>query len=218
MFPYDVENLADGPIRCLFAPITTALPTGLGDIIDQEDPYDPKSGWIDFGATAGPFQVNRNIATASYNIQQTTTAVLERVTEVTRSVVVNVAELRPDIVSMIENGPGADDVAGAAGAGAHSKVPFGNIEDLVQYRMAFVGRRSKAQGLVTESGTGAKTRGRLFGYVAYRTQLQADNLQFGFAEGDLANANVTFRLNPEPDQPDFEEHGYWVFEDTGTLT
>ena len=56
-------------------------------MVDQTDPYDSRhrpNGWVDFGATAGPFQVNRNIATASYNIQQTTTAVLERVTEVTR--------------------------------------------------------------------------------------------------------------------------------------
>ena len=83
MFPYDVAELADGPVRCLFAPIATALPVGLDDIIDQTDPYDPVTGWVDFGATAGPFQVNRNIATAAYNIQQTTTAVRERVTEVT---------------------------------------------------------------------------------------------------------------------------------------
>ena len=47
-------------------------------------------------------------------------------------------------------------------------------------------------------------------------QLQADNFQLGFAEGDLAAANVTFRLNPEPGQPEFEEHGFWVFEDEGT--
>jgi hypothetical protein len=222
MFPYAVEELADGPIRCLYAPIGAPLPTSLKDIIGQVDPYAPAgtvpNKWVDFGATAGPFQVNRNIATASYNIQQTTTAVLERVTETTRSVVVNVAELRPDIVNMIENGTGADVVTAATGMGAHKKVPFGNINDLTQYRAAFVGMRSKAQGIVTETGVGAKTRGRLFGYIAYRVQLQADNLQFGFAEGDLASANVTFRLNPEAGQPELEEHGYWIFEDAGTLT
>jgi hypothetical protein len=219
MFPYDVAELADGPIRCLFTPIDTDLPVSLADIIDQVDPYDPATDWVDFGATAGPFQASRNLATASYNIQQTTTAVRERVTEVTRSVVVNVAEIRPDVMRMLEEGPGNDVVAGAAGVGAHTKVPFGNIEDLTQYRMAFVGRRGKDQGIVTEpGGASAKKRGRLFGYVAYRCQLQADNLQFGFAEGDLASANVTFRLNPEPGQPEFEEHGYWVFEDAGTLT
>ena len=219
MFPYDVAELADGPVRCLFAPIAAALPADLEDIIDQTDPYDPPAPprtWVDFGATAGPFQVNRNIATASYNIQQTTTAVLERVTEVTRSVVVNVAEIRPDIMRMLENGPGNDTVATAAGVGAHDKVPFGNIEDLTQYRMAFIGRRGKDQGVVTEPAPGARPAAAC-GYVAYRVQLQADNLQLGFAEGDLAAANVTFRLIPEPGQPEGEEHGYWVFEDAGTF-
>ena len=169
MFPYDVAELADGPVRCLFAPIDTDLPVP-PRLTSSTRPTrtTPSPSWVDFGATAGPFQVNRNIATASYNIQQTTTAVLERVTEVTRSVVVNVAEIRPDIMTMVENGPGADTVAAAAGVGAHSKVPFGNIEDLTQYRMAFVGRRSKAQGVVTEPAPGWKVRGRLWGYVAYR--------------------------------------------------
>ena len=222
MFPYSINELADGPIRCLFAPIAAALPDDMGDIIAQKDPYAPQgtvpNKWVDFGATAGPFQANRNIATASYNIQQTTTAVRERVSEVTRSAVVNVAEIRPDIMRMIEEGPGNTVVAGATGVGAHTKVPFGNIEDLTQYRMAFIGRRGKDQGTVTEPAPGSKVRGRLFGYVAYRCQLQADNFQLGFAEGDLASANVTFRLNPEPGQPEGAEHGYWVFEDAGTLT
>lgn len=218
MFPYSIDELADGPIRCLFAPIDADLPDSLADVIDQVDPYDPATDWVDFGATAGPFQANRNIATASYNIQQTTTAVRERVSEVTRSAVVNVAEIRPDIMRMIEEGPGNETVAAAAGIGAHTKVPFGNIEDLTQYRMAFIGRRGKDQGTVTEPAPGSKVRGRLFGYIAYRCQLQADNFQLGFAEGDLANANVTFRLNPEPGEPEGAEHGYWVFEDAGTLT
>ena len=204
MFPYDVNELADGPIRCMFAPVSQALPDDLTDIFDQADPYDPESGWVDFGATAGPFTYSRNLTTAAYNIQQTTQAVRERVTEVIRTAQVNVAELRDDIVAMIEESPGVDD------ATLHSKVPVGNIEDLTQYRMAFLGRRGKDQGTVSE--TGGKVRGRHFGFIGYRCQLSADNLQLGLAEGDLANANVTFRLYPEPAQPAGEEHGYWLFE------
>lgn len=215
MFPYDVNEIADGPIRCMYAPITEPLPNDLGDLVDQTDPYDPAGGFVDFGATGGPMQVARNITSAAYNIQQTTTAVLERITEVTRAATVNVAELRPDIVAMIEEGLAAD-VAAAAGLSAHSKVTFGNIEDLTQYRMAFLGRRSKSQGVVVEPG--GVERGRLFAYVAYRVQLQAENLQLGFAEGDMANADVTFKLYPEPGQAAGAEHGVWLFEDAGTLT
>jgi hypothetical protein len=207
MFPYDVNELADGPIRCLYAPIGQALPATIDDVIDSNDPYDPATGWVDFGATAGPMQVARNITTAAYNIQQTTTAVRERITEVVRAVTVNIAELRPDIVAMFEEGQASD-------ATGFSQVAFGNIEDLTQYRMAFLGRRGKDQGVVDEGGTApTKKRGRLFAYVAYRVQLQAENLQLAFAEGDLANANVNFRLYPEPAEPAGEEHGLWLFED-----
>jgi len=218
MFPYDVAELADGPIRCMFAPISVALPGDLSDIFDQVDPYDPDTDWVDFGATAGPWTHSRNLTTAAYNIQQTTQAVRERVTEVIRTSQVNVAEIRPDIMAMVEESPGVDDLPAASGVGAHSKVPVGNIEDLTQYRMAFIGRRGKDQGVVTEPGTGAKVRGRHFGFIAYRAQLSADNFQLGLAEGDLGNANVTFRLYPEPGQAAGEEHGYWVFEDAGTFT
>jgi hypothetical protein len=168
MFPYDVNELADGPIRCMFAPIDADLPAGLDDIFDQVDPYDKTTDWEEFGATAGP-------------------------------------------------STGVDTVASGSGKGATKKVPVGNIEDLTQYRMAFVGRRGKDQGIVTEPAPGAKVRGRMFAFVAYRAQLTADNLQLGFAEGDLANANVTFKLFPEPGQASGEEHGFWIFEDAGTF-
>lgn len=204
LFPYDVNELASGPIRCLYAPITQALPATLDDIVDTSYPYAKVDDWEDFGATAGPMQVARNITTAAFNIQQTTTAVLERVSEVVRAVTVNVAELRPDIVAILEEGVASDNTGG-------SQVTFGNINDLTQYRMAFIGSRVKGQGVVNE--TGGKARGRLFGYVAYRVQLQAENLQLGFAEGDLANGNVNFRLYPEAGEPEGEEHGVWLFED-----
>jgi hypothetical protein len=217
MFPYDVNELADGPIRCMFTPIDTDLPDYFTDFVAVKDPYAAAADWVDFGATAGPFQAARNLSTTGYNIQQTTQTVRERVTEVVRQVTVNVAELRPDIVRMLEEGV-ASDLAAASGKSAASKVTFGNIEDLTQYRMAFIGRRGKDQGIVNEAAApGGKKRGRLFAYVAYRAQLTADNLQLGFAEGDLASANVTFKLYPEPGQPEGEEHGYWLFEDAGTI-
>jgi hypothetical protein len=219
MFPYDIAELADGPIRCMFAPVAATKPATLKDIFAQSTPYAPAgtgaNKWVDFGATAGPWTHSRNLTTAAYNIQQTTQAVRERVTEVIRTSQVNIAEIRPDIMAMVEESTGVDDVAGATGSGAHSKVPVGNIEDLTQYRMAFIGRRGKDQGVVTEAGT---TRGRHFGFVAYRAQLSADNFQLGLAEGDLGNANVTFRLYPEPGEASGEEHGFWIFEDSGTLT
>ena len=212
MFPYDVNELADGPVRCMFAPITEPLPDRAGGRRRRPTRTTPNGDWVDFGATAGPWSVNRNIATASYNIQQTTTAVLERVTEVIRAVAVNVAEIRPDIMTDDRGGHRPTTVATVGGVGAHQ----GPVRQHRRPHPVPHGvRRPPLEGPGRRHRAGAIERGRLWGYVAYRVQLQADNFQLGFAEGDLATANVTFRLNPEPGQPEGEEHGYWVFEDAG---
>lgn len=218
MFPYDVAELLDGPVRAMFAPITTPVPETLDDIFLQEDPYTAATGWVDFGATGGPFTYARNITEAQYKIQQTTLAVRERITETIRTGQVNVAEFRPEIVKMFENALAVEAGTAAAGRGAYSKVPVGNIEDLTQYRMAFVGERGKDQGIVVESGSPTKERGRNWAFVGRRCQLSAENMSLALAQGDLANVNVTYKLFPDPGAPAGEEHGYWMFEDAGTLT
>ena len=119
---------------------------------------------------------------------------------------------------MIENGPGNDTVATAAGMGAHTKVPFGNIEDLTQYRMAFVGRRGKDQGVVTEPDVEQGPRPAVGVRRLPLSSCRPTTSSSGSPKATSPSANVTFRLNPEPGQPEFEEHGYWLFEDAGTFT
>jgi hypothetical protein len=217
MFPYDVNELADGPIRCMFAPIGTALPADLSDIIEQTDPYDPETGWW----TSAPPPVrsthSRNLTTAAYNIQQTTQAVRERVTEVIRTSQVNVAELRPDIVALIEESHRRRHRRGRSGVGAtpRSRSATSRTSPSTAWPSSAAAARTRASS--PSPAPGPRSAGGMFAFVAYRAQLSADNLQLGFAEGDLANANVTFRLYPEPGQPSGEEHGYWIFEDAGTF-
>jgi hypothetical protein len=217
LFPYDVAELTTGPIRCLWAPISQAIPVTLKDVISQTSPYAPATGWVDFGATAGPWVNQRNVTSTQFKIQQTTLTVQERITEVVRTVQVAVAEMRPEVMQMLEGGPEIDTGAAGAGVGAYSGVPFGNIQDLTQYRMAFIGCRGKDQGIVTEPTT-SLIRGRMFGYFAYRVQLAAENLQVSLAQGDLGNANCTFKLYPDYTMDSGEEHGSWVFETAGTFT
>jgi hypothetical protein len=217
LFPYDIDELTAGPIRCLWAPISQAIPTTLADVIDQVSPYAPKTGWVDFGATAGPWVNQRNITTTQFKIQQTTLTVQERVNEVVRTVQVAVAELRPDVMQVLEGGPTTETAVAGTGVGAYTKAPFGNILDLTQYRMAFIGCRGKDQGIVTEPTT-SLVRGRMFAYFANRVQLAAENLQTSLGQGDLGNANCTFKLYPDYTEAAGAEHGAWVFEDAGTFT
>jgi hypothetical protein len=216
--PYDLNNLAGGAIRALFAPITEPVPTRPEDIFLPVAPYTPQGGWVDFGATTGPFTYTRGITKAGASIQQETSAVLEDVTETIRTVAAPFAEMRPEVIKMIEEG-GAQAAVASTGVGESDWTgqPVGSISELTRYRMAFVARRKKAQGQVRE-GVAGPYRGRFLVYVAYQVELNAESVSIGFERGALASATVTFKLYPEPTITDEgEEFAQWFDEDANTI-
>lgn len=214
-FKYDLNKLFGGAVRVLYAPLSVTKPDDLSDIIDLVSPYAVKTGWIDLGATGGPFQYSRNLTVAGWNIQQATAAAFEEPTDVTRSFSVPAAEVKPEILEILEESTGIDTIAAAALKSAQKAVPFGNIEDLTPYRVAFIGRRKKAQGLVTE-GAGGLTRGALAGAVAFYATITADNAQISVAEGDMSTVPLNFSVKPDPAATvEGEESGIWLFEDAG---
>lgn len=216
--PYDLNNLAGGAIRTLVAPISEPVPANLADVHDLIDPYAANTLWEDMGATTGPFTYGRSLTVSGYTIEQETTAILETPQEVVRTLSAPFAELRPDVLRMIEEGGAVGTTAAVAGeSGIHDAIPVGSVSELTQYRVAFVARRLKAQGIVTEPTT-LKERGRFLGFVAYRAQLQAENVQMAFGKGQLASATLTFKLFPEPTITDEgEEHGIWFDERAATI-
>ena len=95
---------------------------------------------------------------------------IEEVTEITRTIEISFADLRPEHLKMIEQGSAAvETVAAAAGASAQKVVRFGSFTSLTRYRFAFIARRPLAAGAVVESGS--TERGRFFMGVAYQAQL-----------------------------------------------
>ncbi len=216
-FPYSLDALAGGAVRVLYAPITEPVPDGLDDIFLQIDPYTPAGTWLDFGATAGAFQYDRNLTVSGFKIEQETTDLLEEPTDLVRQIHIDIAEIRPETLQIIENAPSITTVVAATGVSAAKTVGVGTITDLTAYRVCFVAQR-KQQGIVTETGTGSPTRGRFLAYVAYRAVLTTDNAQMSFSKGNLASAPLTLKLFPEPGQPSGQDWGRWVDEQAGTLT
>lgn len=215
--PFTLENLAGAAARCLIAPGDVDLPAKLSDIFDQRKPYAPVAPWFEVGASAGPLQVGRNITVAGYTIEQSQTPLLEEPTEVQYTVQVPFAELRPQIVKIINESPSSAATAATATDGSGVKTPFGNIFDLTHYRIAFVVRRVKKQGEVIEAVAGLK-RGRFLVYCGYDCTMQGENVQTSFGKGQLSQAAVTFRLYPDSEITDEgEEHGFWFDEDAQTL-
>jgi hypothetical protein len=209
-FPYDIDNLLGGAVRVLFAPVSAPLPADIGDVIDMVTPYAAVTPWKDFGATKESFTYTRGFDTEGFEIQQVPGAILEDITSLSRTISVSVAELRDDLLAMIEQGTIATDVAAGTGAGAQDIVKFGSFNSVTQYRIAWVSRRHQGSGTVAEGG--GVTRGRFFMGVGYRCQITADEIEFAGAKGELTGLGLSFKLFPEPGGVYGQEYGLWASE------
>jgi hypothetical protein len=210
-FPYDIDNLLGGAVRVLYAPVSADLPASIDEVIDMQTPYTPVSPWVDFGATKESFTYNRGFDTSGFEIQQVPGAILEDITDLTRTITVSVAELRPELLKIIEQGTAGTDVAAATGQGAQKIIKFGAFNAVTQYRIAWVSRRHQGSGTVDEGG--GVIRGRFFMGVGYRCQISADEVSFEGAKGELVGLGLTFKLFPESGETYGEEYGLWASED-----
>jgi hypothetical protein len=211
---YDQNNLIGAGANVYYAPFSTTRPAYMSDIFDGTDPYGTKTGWAKFGATSGPPVIARNLTVAGFQIQQTNVTLLEEPTDLKRTLQVPIAEFSPTILALLEESTAATYASGTK-RGTGTNVPFGNINSLSSFRLAVFARKSKQQGLVTETAT-SKTRGAFFGWVAYKASLSGDNLQTSIARGALADITVTFNLYPDPAvTTEGAEMGMWMSEDAG---
>jgi len=217
-FPYDITNLLGGAVRILYADIDEPVPATMTDVFLVESPYTAQTGWTDLGATPHSFTYTRGFDVEGWEIQQLAGNVIEEVTDLTRTIEVSFADLRPEHLAMIENQSAAvEDVTAVASASAQKVVRFGSFQSFTRYRFAFVSRRPLAAGAVTESAPSGAVRGRFFMGVAYQAQIAADEAEFEQNKGELTAAGVTFTLFPDSDEDQGEEYGAWFDEVAGTI-
>jgi hypothetical protein len=209
-FPYDIDNLLGGAVRVLYAPVSAPAPADISDVISMATPYAPVSPWKDFGATKESFTYTRGFDTEGLEIQQVPGAILEDITDLSRTISVSVAELRDEMLVMIEQGIVASDVAAGTAGGAQDIVKFGSFNSVTQYRIAWVSRRHQGSGTVDEGG--GVVRGRFFMGVGFRCQITADEVEFEGAKGELTGLGLSFKLFPEPGSNYGEEYGLWASE------
>lgn len=226
---YDLTKLIGSGARVLYAPSSFTVPVSggaptidLADIIDLVGPtYAPKTGWVDLGAAreGQGAQYERNIETEEWNIEQATGAVAEDVTDVPRSMTVQMAEISPAGITIVENAPASRAIAAAPasgddGAGAQTAVDFGSFENLPRYRVAIIGQRRKGIGAdVTEAGNSSTTRGAFVGVVLFSCTISSENAQYELQKGQLANISLQFRAFPETTITDSQkDRGSWLFE------
>jgi hypothetical protein len=196
---------------------TTLIPDDISDVINMVAPYTAKSGWNYLGATKESFSYSRGFDTEGLEIQQVAGNILEEVTSIERSLSVSMAEFNPFGFQLMENAPSVATIAAAAGASAQKKISFGNFSSAERYRFAFLSRRPRAAGDVTEPG-GTK-RGRFVMGVAYNAQLAADEIEMEQGKGELTAVEIAFSLFPESAVvlAEGQETGTWLLEDSGTI-
>lgn len=218
-FPYDIDNLLSGAVSIYYGPAaTTAIPVDISDVILMEAPYTVQTGWTPLGATKEPFSYTRSYDSEGLEIQQSTTVILEEVTDITRTITVSMAEFNPFGFQLMENAPSVATISAAAGVSAQKKISFGSFTSLTRYRFAFLSRRPKASGEVTESDA-TTVRGRFVMGVAYQAQVQADEIEMEQGKGELTAVELAFTLFPETTvpQPEGQDVGTWLLEDAGTI-
>lgn len=214
-FPYNIDNLLGGAVRVLYAPITEPIPASIDDVIAMVSPYAPVGAWEEFGATKDAFSYSRGFETSGYEIQQVPEAILEEVTSITRTISVSVAELTKETLQILEEAGAPTAVAAGAGVSAQDVVEFGSFTSLSQYRVAYISRRNKASGLVTEPG--GATRGQMVMGVGYKAQVTADNVEMSQAKGELTAFGLSFKFFPDATKAQGKEHGAWFIEKAGVI-
>jgi len=216
--PYDVNNLLAGAARVFISDDTPlpAVPVDLSDIQDLTEPYAAQTGWLDVGATTDASAYSRDMTSQEYTIEQTNTPVLEDITEVTRTLRVTIGEIKPEHLQLVEESSSIVTIAAAAGKSAQKQVEFGTIGSLTRRRVAFVGQRNKASGVVQEPASGP-ARGRFVALVLYQAQISAEAAEVSLVKWNLASVPVTFKSYPEDGLTSGQEFGSWFLEEAGTI-
>ncbi len=219
--PYDIFSLAVGPVRAVYAPTTVPVPKKLQDFVDlvnKEGVYKLADEYVDFG-TAPEGQgasYTRGFQTQSLGVEASSGAVFTDITDVNRGVALELAEVNPANVQIVEGGSkDPETIAKAKGASAQKAVALGSPAEFPSFRVALIGQRKKDSGIVKEpDGT---ERGRLVAVVLNRCTITADDSQATIQKGNLMALPVQFEAFPEPGVTGDESYGRWLFEEAGAI-
>lgn len=219
--PYDILSLAVGPSRAIYAPVSVAVPTKFQDfvsLVNDEGIYKLPEKYEDFG-TAPEGQgssYTRGFSTESLGVEAASGAVFTDITDVNRGLSLELAEINPKNIAIVEGvSDEPETIAAAKGASEQEAVDLGSPTDFPKFRVILIGQRKLDSGIVKEpDGT---ERGRLFAIVLNRCSITADDSQITVQKGNLVSAPVQFEAFPEPGLSGKKAYGRYLFENAGTI-
>jgi hypothetical protein len=215
---YDRNNvIGKGALIVLADASVAPVPDLPKDVIGQVDPYDPKvvtgagayAYWL-LGATTAPPTISRNVTVAGLKIQEDTGDILKEPTATVDQLSVSAGEFRPEVLELFYQGSIAEAITAGVKQGGGTKITAGGVDELSEYRIGLIVKKSKKQGVVTEGASGV-TRGAFLSFIALRGSLAGDNAQTSFDPGTASALPMTFDLNPDPDADN--KRFFWAVED-----
>jgi len=209
--PYDENGALVGPARCLYAPTTVAVPTAMTDIIataaTSGGEYPAATGWKDFGLAADAPSYTHSRDSEGITYQQPSGDLFQQISNITRSLTVQVAHIDDATLAVIEN------AAAATTVGAFKKVSVGLYADAPVWRVALISfRPAGVPAVVTDANAPGGSRPPLVARVIPRSQITADETSSDFDRGTPVNFGVTFNAVSEPTAAAGAEHGFWLVE------
>lgn len=217
--PYDPAGALTGPARVLGMPYSGTLPDDLWDIvpaINTAGEYAALGDWFDFGLAVDAPVYNHSKEVEGLEYQQPTQALFEQITNITRTITVQIGQIDPENMTIVENTQSAiTTVAAAANKSAQKRLRFGTYDEFLTYRIAMISYRPSGSAIVTEpDGT---VRPPAVALILPNCRLSAEDSEFTFERGTPVNASIQFTSFPEDALDAGEEGGFWIFEQPGTI-
>lgn len=231
LFPIDTAELVGGAamvvIREVYDPSTgdkRTVPNRFEDIFNPFGPLyeiNEAAGWWPVGAAreGQGSTYGRNIEAQDWNVEQRQQAIAVDITDVPRTMGLQIAEVTAKHVKLFENAVAVEDLgAPTSGQVGQERVRAGSIDSLERYQIAMFGLRRIGEGAdVIEIAPGnVKTqRGRFVGTVLHQGSLARENVEYELQKGQMVNIPVGFTAHPDQDMEHKKETVTWLFEKPG---
>lgn len=210
---FDEDNVITEGAEIFMAKVADVAtpPLEQEDIYDPRPPYDAETGWFRAGATSDGPTYTQAFEIGGVRIQQSADDISRQINTQSDRLAVPFAEFTKQFLEILHQTTG-DTTA------ARDRIRFGRPVTLGEYRIAFAVRRSESKGIVTMTSATPNHRGRDFGVVLGRVELNGDDVAVKVARGELTAATITFRAKDDPAwTAENTERGWWWNEKVRTI-
>lgn len=204
----DDTSFIRGAARILIAPLATAKPTKLDDVIEMGSTggtpvaptYDAQTDWVDLGATKTGIQITINNAEETFDVDQVMGDIASQPTNWECSVGTQLAEFTPEKMQIAWEGSAITTDA-TPESGSEKEIGFGQPTSYTQRRLAVLFQRPN---------------GKVRGYLFHKVQRQPQESSATHAKtGEQISIPVRFKVLADTTETDIYKR-FFIVRDQAT--